>query len=96
MNRLVQSIFRELVSELEKYNVYFNPVLNNEYDEDTENIFIDAVMSVVSPVTLDPAHPFPFIYNKRMSLIAALEKQGREYFSLIMLPENIRRYFAFN
>ena len=98
-----QSIFRELVSELEKYNVfntglkytlYFNPVLNNEYDEDTENIFIDAVMSVVSPVTLDPAHPFPFIYNKRMSLIAALEKQGREYFSLIMLPENIRRYFA--
>ena len=89
-----QSIFRDLVSELEKYNVYFNPVLNNEYDEDTENIFIDAVMSVVSPVTLDPAHPFPFIYNKRMSLIAALEKQGREYFSLIMLPENIRRYFA--
>ena len=76
-----QSIFRELIMELEKYNVLFNPVL-------------DEVMSVVSPVTLDPAHPFPFIYNKRMSLIAALEKQGREYFSLIMLPENIRRYFV--
>lgn len=89
-----QSIFRELAGELEKYNVLFNPVLNNEYYEDTEDIFIDAVMSVVSPVTLDPAHPFPFIYNKRMSLIAALEKQGKEYFSLIMLPENIRRYFV--
>lgn len=89
-----QSIFRELIMELEKYNVLFNPVLNDEYYEDTEDIFIDAVMSVVSPVTLDPAHPFPFIYNKRMSLIAALEKQDREYFSLIMLPENIRRYFV--
>ena len=89
-----QSIFRELIMELEKYNVLFNPVLNDEYYEDTEDIFIDEVMSVVSPVTLDPAHPFPFIYNKRMSLIAALEKQGREYFSLIMLPENIRRYFV--
>ena len=89
-----QAIFRELAGELEKYNVLFNPVLNDEYYEDTEDIFIDAVMSVVSPVTLDPAHPFPFIYNKRMSLIAALEKQGKEYFSLIMLPENIRRYFV--
>ena len=29
-----------------------------------------------------------------MTVIAALEKEGREYFSLIMLPENIRRYFV--
>ena len=75
-------------------NCFFNPDIIDEYYEDTENIFIDAIMSVVSPVTLDPAHPFPFIYNKRMTVIAALEKEGREYFSLIMLPENIRRYFV--
>ena len=89
-----QDIFRELTAELEKCGIIFNPAITDEYYEETENIFIDAIMSVVSPVTLDPAHPFPFIYNKRMSLIAALEKHGKEYFSLIMLPENIRRYFV--
>lgn len=89
-----QDIFRELTAELEKCGIIFNPAITDEYYEETENIFIDAIMSVVSPVTLDPAHPFPFIYNKRMSLIAALEKYGKEYFSLIMLPENIRRYFV--
>ena len=89
-----QDIFRELTAELEKCGIIFNPAVTDEYYEETENIFIDAIMSVVSPVTLDPAHPFPFIYNKRMSLIAALEKHGKEYFSLIMLPENIRRYFV--
>ena len=89
-----QNIFMQLRHELEKHNCFFNPDIIDEYYEDTENIFIDAIMSVVSPVTLDPAHPFPFIYNKRMTVIAALEKEGREYFSLIMLPENIRRYFV--
>ena len=89
-----QNIFMQLRQELEKHNCFFNPDIIDEYYEDTENIFIDAIMSVVSPVTLDPAHPFPFIYNKRMTVIAALEKEGREYFSLIMLPENIRRYFV--
>lgn len=89
-----QNIFMQLRQELEKHNCFFNPEITEEYYEDTENIFIDAIMSVISPVTLDPAHPFPFIYNKRMTVIVALEKEGREYFSLIMLPENIRRYFV--
>lgn len=91
-----QDIFKELILSLEKYGILFNPSITNEYYETTENIFIDAIMSVISPVTLDPAHPFPFIYNKRMSMIASLEKNGKEHFSLIMLPENIRRYFVIN
>lgn len=89
-----QEIFNQLKQELEKHNCIFNPVITDEYYEDTEDIFIDAIMSVISPVTLDPAHPFPFIYNKRMTIISTLEKQGKEYYSLIMLPENIRRYFV--
>ncbi len=88
-----QDIFSQLKQELEKHNCIFNPEITDEYYEDTEDIFIDAIMSVISPVTLDPAHPFPFIYNKRMTIIASLEKSDRELYSLIMLPENIRRYF---
>lgn len=88
-----QDIFSKLQLELEKNGYSFNPEIVDEFIEPTENIFIDEIMSVISPVTLDPAHPFPFIYNKRISIIVSLEKNGKEWLSLIMLPENMRRYF---
>ena len=88
-----QKIFIQLKEELEKNGYYFNPEIVGKYDEITEYIFIDEIKSVISPVTLDPAHPFPFIYNKRISIIVSLEKDGKNWYSLIMLPENLRRYF---
>lgn len=88
-----QDIFNKLKSELETHNYFFNPEITDKYEEITEYIFIDEIKSVISPVTLDPAHPFPFIYNKRISIIVSLEKDGKDWYSLIMLPENLNRYF---
>ena len=88
-----QEIFKKLQKELLEHNYIFDPELTDDLYDDTENIFIDDVVSVISPVTLDPAHPIPFIYNKRMSIIVELERDGRSWYSLIMLPENMRRFF---
>lgn len=88
-----QKVFKQLREELAEQGFIFNPEISDIYYDETENIFMDAVHSVISPVTLDPAHPFPFIYNKRISIIAELEKDGGSFYSLIMLPENMRRFF---
>ncbi len=88
-----QDIFKKLQSDLKKQKIIFYPK-ENEYPEETSfSIFTDEIMSVITPVTLDPAHPFPFILNKRITIISDLEKNGKKYHSLIMLPENMRRYF---
>ncbi len=86
-------IYNELANSLKSRNIIFNPELTGELDELAESVFIDEIMSVITPVTLDPAHPFPFIYNKRISIISSLERNGKEWLSLIMLPENLRRYY---
>ncbi len=90
---LQQEIFTELSTKLKMRSVVFNPPLSDDLEETAEDIFIDEIMSIITPVTLDPVHPFPFIYNKRISIISTLERDGKEWLSLIMLPENIQRYF---
>ena len=92
LKSLQKDIFESLKSAMEAHNIIFSSK-NEQLWEEAEAIFIDEIMSVITPVTLDPAHPFPFIYNKRISIIAELERNGKKWLSLIMLPENIRRFF---
>ncbi len=56
--------------------------------------FIDQIFPVLTPQALDPAHPFPFIPNKGLSLVFDLvresDKQGiRE---LVMIPTGLPRF----
>lgn len=90
---LQQEIFCALQHELKKEKIVFNPPVDEKLEEVSENIFVDEIMSVITPVTLDPAHPFPVIFNRRLSLIVSLEREGKLWYSLIMLPENMRRFF---
>lgn len=90
---LQQDIFRKLLEELKILNIFFNPSICESLEETAENIFLDEIMSVITPLTIDPGHPFPIIFNRRISLIVTLEREGKLWYSLIMLPENMRRYF---
>ena len=56
--------------------------------------FIDQIFPVLTPQALDPAHPFPFIPNKGLSLVFDLvrksDNQGiRE---LVMIPSGLPRF----
>lgn len=93
LTNLQQEIFCKLQKELKEKHIYFNPPIGGGLEEMCENIFIDEIISVITPVTIDPAHPFPVIFNRRISLIVSLEREGKLWYSLIMLPENMRRFF---
>ncbi|MDO5505874.1 MAG: polyphosphate kinase 1 [Pseudoxanthomonas suwonensis] len=57
--------------------------------------FRDEIMPVLSPVGLDPAHPFPKILNKSLNLVVTLEGHdafGREaHMAIVRAPRSLPR-----
>ena len=54
--------------------------------------FREQIFPVLTPQAIDPAHPFPFIPNKGLSLIFELKKGKISVRELIMAPASIPRF----
>ena len=59
-----------------------------------ENYFISSLYSVLTPLSIDPAHPFPFIPNLGNTLIYNLAQDGedRNMTALVRLPAGLPRF----
>nr|WP_253737725.1 polyphosphate kinase 1 [Halohasta salina] len=57
--------------------------------ESLRTYFERAVLPTLTPLTFDPAHPFPFISNLSLSLaVLSVDDDGTEKFSRVKLPQN--------
>lgn len=60
-----------------------------------EHWFEAHILPLLSPITLDPTHPFPFIQNKGKGLITELTgPKKKKLVSVITIPDQLDRFIA--
>ncbi|MGD9246881.1 MAG: RNA degradosome polyphosphate kinase [Desulfobacteraceae bacterium] len=88
--------FNELLVELKKNGIsILEPQSLTELDRKwLTKFFENEIFSILTPIAVDPGHPFPFIPNLGFGLVLNLESisDGEAMEALIMLPSHLDRF----
>ena len=59
-----------------------------------EDLFMGHIFPILTPIAADPAHPFPFILNKGLTIAVSLERpeDDKVMNGLIPIPSSLRRF----
>jgi polyphosphate kinase len=59
-------------------------------------LFRDRIFPVLTPLAVDPAHPFPYISGLSLNLAVVVRNPdtGKEHFARVKVPPNFRRFYA--
>jgi polyphosphate kinase len=68
--------------------------LNKSEKVRLNKIFRENIYPILTPLIVDPSHPFPFVPNKGHFLVMLLNKRNKskKFFATILIPQNIERF----
>jgi polyphosphate kinase len=90
----LQSLNEEILPELDKAGIHLEDYaeLAESSSKKVDDYFKEIVYPVLTPLALDPGHPFPHISNLSLNLaIVIRDKDGNEKFARLKVPDTLPR-----
>lgn len=88
----------QIVAELanEKIEITHWDGLSNEERSHVSRIFTDRIFPVLTPLAVDPSHPFPYISGLSLNLAVMVKnpKTSEEYFARVKVPPILSRFIS--
>jgi len=95
--RRQQSVWRELKAKLkgEGIHVISGAQATNADLDALEPMFMEQLFPILTPLAIDPAHPFPFIPNLAFTLALKLRRRSdvKTFYALVPVPSQARRFW---
>ena len=94
--KMQQRVWAGLTTEMRGERIYVlsaSEVSESEF-EWIRSHFFDNILPVLTPIAVDPAHPFPFIPNLGFTLGLSLkrERDGEAMVALLPVPNHLKRF----
>lgn len=91
-----QAIWRTIRDELDQAGLHIVEPENLTASERNwlEGLFLTHIFPILTPIAVDPAHPFPFILNKGLTIAVIMQNMtdGRTMSGLIPIPGQLERF----
>ena len=89
-------VFRKLMPELEEsaIQIVLWKTLSDEDRDDLDRVFHERLFPVLTPLAVDPAHPFPYISNLSLNLAVVVRdpETGLTRFARVKVPPILPRF----
>jgi polyphosphate kinase len=71
--------------------------LNQEQRQYVEDYFEEQLFPVLTPLAIDPSHPFPYISNLSLNLAVVIQdaETGKDLFARVKVPDSLPRFLKF-
>ncbi|ERL47560.1 hypothetical protein RS24_00529 [Candidatus Micropelagos thuwalensis] len=91
-----QNSWLTILEEMKAHNIEVvgSHDIPQENEEWLESYFLSEVMPVLTPLAIDPAHPFPFIPNLGFALVLQMSRltDSKKMNALLPLPQQLKRF----
>lgn len=89
-----QQIWLSLIQDLAKEGIHLVDERSVTPQERgwLERLFMSHIFPILTPIAVDPAHPFPFILNLGLTLVVEMKSPARSMNGLIPIPNQLERF----
>lgn len=93
--KLLYDVYKEKLKELEKNEIVIKSTKDATKTQKASfnKHFESTLYPIVTPMAVDPGHPFPVLPSRTMALAVHLSRKTENFVAILPLPSNIPRVF---